>query len=456
MPKQSDRGTVNDPREVEGRCGREINGRWFPSEVADIIEAKAREAAGRPLESGPGTPLSDMIGAFIELALDAEMQEHLGYEPHQKLQAEPGEATRRSNTRNGHSRKQIKTSYGTTSIEQPRDRNGSFEPQILKKHKSTSAEIEPRVISMYSKGMSTEEIAEHIRELYGASLSSSSVSRIVETVEPMLRQWRNRPLESVAAVLYVDALHMKVRHSTGVRATAVYIASAYLESGQLIILGVWIAPSDGQQSAAESSAYWFEVLTELKNRGLEQVLFACSDGLAGLQDALETVWPQATVLPCLVHAVRASLRHVGYKQRKAIAAELKTIYTAPSYQMAEAALDQFDAHYGQRYASIVRQWRMLLPRLRPLWALSPALRRIVYTTNPLENINRQVRKVTRNRGVFPSTDSALRLCCLVLRTLNERAQRKQARADWPLILNELHARFAEQLPEQWGHRLRNI
>ena len=436
--------------------GREVNGMWMPTELADLLEQKAAQAAGKPLESGPGTPLADVIGKFIELSMDAEMREHLGYPPHEKLKAEPGAPTRRRNTRNGHSSKKLKTSYGTTEIQQPRDRDGSFEPRIVERHKGVSSEIEPRIISMYASGMTTEEIAAHMRELYGNSLSSSTVSRVIETVEPQLRQWRNRPLESLAAVLYVDAVHMKVRHSVGVRSTAVYIASAYLESGLLEVIGVWIAPSDDGGSHGESGSFWFEALNDLRNRGLETVLFACSDDLNGLQEAIETVWPTVELYPCIVHAVRSSLRYVPYKQRKEVAAALKAIYAAQSYELAEAALEALDATYGRRHQTVVKQWRDLLPRLRSLWALSTTLRRIVYTSNPLENINRQVRKVTKNRGVLPSADSALRLCSLVLRTINDRTTDRQPRGEWPAILNELHARFGDRLPKDWGHRLRTV
>ncbi len=205
-----------------------------------------------------------------------------------------------------------------------------------------------------------------------------------------------------------------------------------------------------------TGAFWFEALNDLRNRGLQTVLFACSDGLNGLQEALRTVWPMAEVYPCIVHAVRASLRYVTHKQRKEVAAALRAIYTAPSYQLAEAALEELDQRYAQRYPTVVRQWRELLPHLQSLWALSQSLRTIVYTTNPLENINRQLRKVTKNRGVMPSTESALRLSSLVLRTINDRTHRRQVRPDWPAILNELHARFSNYLPAEWGHRLRTI
>lgn len=448
--------------ETEGRRrpqerppGRQVNGRWFPTELANMLEQKAEEAAGRPLESGPGTPLADVIGTFIELSMDAEMREHLGYPPNEKVKPEAGGDSRRSNTRNGHSRKKLKTSYGTTEIQQPRDRTGSFVPKIVERYKGVSPEIEPRIISLYASGMTTEEIAAHVRELYGNAMSKSAVSRIIEAIEPELRSWRNRPLESLAAVLYLDAVHMKVRHSLGVRSTAVYIASAYFESGQLEVIGVWTAASDAGAHGA-SGSFWFEALNDLRNRGLTTVLFACSDGLSGLQEAIETVWPMAQIDPCIVHAVRSSLRYVPYKQRKEVAGALRAIYTAPSYELAETALDTLDVTYRRHHPTVVRQWRELLPRLRSLWALSPSLRKIVYTTNPLENINRQLRKVTKNRGVMPSSESALRLCSLVLRTINDRTQRRTVRPDWPAIVNELHARFGDQLPTDWGHRLRNI
>lgn len=456
MPKPKNTQLSGTPKTEKRPPGREVKGMWMPTELADLLEQRAAEAAGRPLQSGQGSPLADVVGKFIELSMDAEMREHLGYPPHEKLKAEPDGPSKRANTRNGHSSKKLKTSYGTTEIQQPRDRDGSFEPTIVQRYKGLSPEIEPRIIALYACGMTTEEVAAHMRELYHTSMSKSAVSRIIEAIEPELRQWRNRPLESLAAVLYVDAVHMKVRHSHGVRSTAIYIASAYLESGHLEVVGAWIAPSDDGVSHGEATSFWFEALNDLRNRGLQTVLFACSDGLNGLQEALRTVWPMAEVYPCIVHAVRASLRYVTHKQRKEVAAALRAIYTAPSYQLAEAALEELDQRYAQRYPTVVRQWRELLPHLQSLWALSQSLRTIVYTTNPLENINRQLRKVTKNRGVMPSTESALRLSSLVLRTINDRTHRRQVRPDWPTILNELHARFSNYLPAEWGHRLRTI
>jgi putative transposase len=443
------------PNSGSGSDGREINGLWLPGDLVDILEQTAKEAAGKPLESGPDSPLARLIGAFVERSLDAEMTEHLVYDRYERqpqFQEEESEPKNR-NTRNGHSRKGLKTSFGETRIEVPRDRQGSFEPRLIPKHQRVSQEIAERIIALYGSGMTTTDLARHISEMYGIAASSSLISRVVESVDPELRAWRNRPLESIALVLYVDALHVKVRQSTGVVSTAIYIASGYMESGHLEVLGIWTAPEDSG-GHGERSTFWHEALHQLRNRGLQTVLLACSDDLAGLQSALSVVWPRAVVLPCVVHLMRSSLRYVPHTRRKEIARDLKTIYQAQSYEMAEAALEEFEADHGQAYPSVVRRWQSKLGELAPLWQLSPMLRKVAYTTNPLENINRQIRKAIKTRSLFPSNDSALRLITMVLRQINARAVRKGTRPDWPAMIQEAHALFGDQLPEEWGHRLR--
>jgi len=446
----------NSKESADRADGREINGLWMPNDLADLLEETAKEAAGKPMQSGPGSPLARLIGTFVERSLDAEMAEHLGYDRYQRqppVEEEPVERSKR-NTRNGHSRKGLKTSFGETRIEVPRDRQGSFEPQLVPKHQRVSQEIAERIIGLYASGMTTTDLARHISDMYGLEASSSLISRVVESVDPELRSWRNRPVESVALVLYVDALHVKVRQSTGVVSTAVYIASGYLESGQLEVLGIWTAPED-TDGHAERSTFWHEALHQLRNRGLQTVLLACSDDLPGLQSALTVVWPKALVTPCVVHLMRSSLRYVPHTRRKEVARGLKRIYQAASYEMAEAALEEFEATDGSAYPSVVRRWRSKLGDLAILWQLSPTLRKMAYTTNPLENINRQIRKAIKTRSVFPSNDSALRLITLVVRQINARATAKRARPDWPAMLEEAHALFQDQLPEEWGHRLRS-
>jgi transposase-like protein len=449
----------------------------LPPQLQQIFDDAVKEAAGKPLSMEKGSPLGRLIGAFVEHCLAEEINEHLGYQPHQRLsqspsitdadlgnaeaQGDPPEGDqpsgkRRSNTRNGYSQKQLKTSMGSTTIAVPRDRAGEFDPQILPKHHSLSSEIEERVIAMYAHGVSSRDITEHIEQLYHFDVSENFVSRLLERVDPELTAWRNRPLESIYAIVYIDALHLKIRHSNGVASTAAYIVSGYGESGAHEVLGVWIAPSGQSAGHGESASFWHTVLVELNKRGVAEVLILASDGLRGIDQAVEAVYPSAKHLPCVVHQVRNSLQKVGATQRKSVAGALKQIYQAPSYQAAEAGLEQLQQQYGERYGSLVRQWEVLVPRLSVLWSYSEGLRRMVYTTNPQENLNRQVRKVTKTRSVLPSIGSALRLLTLALRDIDRRNAARRTRVDWRRIVQELQIHFPGRLPQDWGTRLLSI
>jgi putative transposase len=426
----------------------------LPASVREVFDRAVKEAAGKPLSMAPGSPLAELIGAFVQHSLQEELTEHLGYGVHERLEpASPEAPTRRQNTRNGSTSKQLKTSMGSTEIEVPRDRDGSFTPVLLPKHQSISSEIEARVIYMYAHGMSTRDIAEQITELYQFNASREFVSRLVEKLDPELTQWRNRPLEEIYAIVYIDAVHLKIRHPNGIKSTAVYIVSGYCESGAHEILGVWIAPSEHSTGHGEAASFWQSVLMDIRNRGVSTVLLACTDALTGLVEALASVYPATQHMPCVVHQVRSSLACDGWKERRGLAADLKTIYTAPTYELAELALEQLRGKYQTRLPGVVRQWEQLLPRLADLWRYSAALRQMVYTTNPQENINRQVRKMTKARGAMPGIDSALRLLTLVLRDVDTKARQKQnPRRDWPRIIQELHIHFPGVLPADWGHR----
>jgi transposase-like protein len=316
-----------------------------------------------------------------------------------------------------------------------------------------SSEIEARVIYMYAHGMSTRDIAEQITALYHFAASKDFVSRVVETLDPELTAWRNRALEQTYAIIYIDAVHLKIRHPNGVKSSAVYIVSGYSESGTHEILGVWIAPSEHSAGHGESASFWQSVLIDLLNRGVATVLMACTDALAGLSEALAAVYPGARHMPCVVHQVRSSLSLSTWKERKTLAGDLKKIYTAATYPLAELALEELRQRYQPRLPRVVAQWEQLLPRLADLWSYSLALRSMVYTTNPQENINRQVRKLTKARGALPSIDSALRLLTLVLRDVDDKARQKdRVRRDWTRIIQELHIHFPDVLPPDWGHR----
>lgn len=429
------------------------------------LQEAASEAAGKPLQSGPNSPLARIIGMFVEETLKAEMGQHLGYEPYERRQSEEqqqerasssaGSSASRKNTRNGHSKKRLKTSFGEADIRVPRDREASFEPQIVPKYGRLTQEISERIIAMYGGGMTTGDIAEHIGELYQIGIGKNQISEIVQSIEPELRAWRQRSLDSIAPILYLDAMYVKMRRKGRVVTTPIYIAAAYSEAGTLEVIGVWVAPEDFSEKGGESSAFWYEAMQELASRGLKEVLMVAIDGLSGLADAVSAVWPRAEIFPCIVHLVRSTLRHVPQSRRREVAADLRTIYQAPSFEAAERALATVHQKWDRLYGSGLKSWDQQIEMLRGLWRLDPVLRKLVYTTNPIENINRQTRKVSKTRGSFPSAESALHLHTMALQRITLRAQQRQARPDWPKILESLHRSFGNQLPEEWGFRLRN-
>ena len=432
-------------------------------ELKAALQQAAEEAAGKPLESGPNSPLARVIGMFVEETLKAEMQQHLGYERYERSRTEETEgapeaarkSVKKKNTRNGHSKKRLKTSFGEAEIRVPRDRDASFEPQIVPKYGRLSQEISERIIAMYGSGMSTGDIAEHISELYQVGIGKNQVSEIVQSIEPELRAWRQRPLESIAPILYLDAMYVKMRRKGQVVTTPIYIAAAYSEAGILEVVGIWIAPEDFSQKGGESSAFWYEAMQELEARGMKTVLMVAIDGLGGLAEAVSAVWPRAQIFPCVVHLVRSALRHVPQSNRREVASDLRAIYQAPSAEAAQMALAAAHQKWDGRYASVLKSWDQQIEFLQDLWGLDPALRKLVYTTNPVENINRQVRKVSKTRSSFPNAESALRLHTMALQRITLRAYERSARPDWPKILESLHRTFGDQLPEEWGFRLRN-
>lgn len=425
----------------------------FPEPIDAYLREIAKAAAGKPLSESLTSdgPLKQMIGRFVELAYEAEMDEHLGYGRNERAVGDETPSKRRDNTRNGSYPKTLKTSQGVTTVRVPRDRAASFEPQIVPKFAGITDEVEARIVSMYARGMTTRDIDEHVREMYGIDANPMFVSRVVERLEPELKSWRNRPLEPLYPIVFIDALHMKVRHSYGVRPTATYQICGYNESGHLEILGLYIAPEESGSS--ESASFWHQVLLELEGRGVKDLLIVSADGLTGLEQAVGAVYPKARFQPCVVHLARNSFNVVSYKDRKPLAKSLRAIYQAPTYEAAEIALAALDEDWGRQYPGVVEQWRRNLPRLANLWSYGKALRKLVYTTNPIENVHRQLRKVTKNRGAMPNIDSAKRLLTLVAMRINQKEQSKaRARNDWKQILCELHIHFGDRLPKEWGLR----
>jgi putative transposase len=369
--------------------------------------------------------------AILERALGAELTEHLGYEKHDPAGYGSG------NARNGTTEKTLKGKNGEVTIEVPRDRNGSFEPQIVKKHQTRFDGFDDKILSMYARGMTTRDIQGHLQEIYGVEVSPMLISNVTDAVVEEVKVWQSRPLESVYPILYLDALHVKIRDAGHVQNRAVYVAMGVKLDGDKEVLGLWA----GQ---AEGAKFWLQVVTELKNRGVQDIFIACVDGLKGLPQAIETVFPKAQVQLCIVHLVRNCLNYVSWKERKAVAADLKPIYRAATSEDAYLQLEAFAEKWDGRYPSISQIWRRNWDQVTPFFAFPAEIRKVIYTTNAVESLNMSLRKVIKTRGSFPSEDAALKLLYLAL----ERVSKKWTRPvqDWKAALNRFAIVYEDRLP----------
>ena len=348
--------------------------------------------------------LKKLTKALIEKALEAELTQHLGYGKHDPAGYHSG------NSRNGATPKTVTGDFGELRIETPRDRNASFEPQILKKHQTRFEGFDDRILSLYARGMTTREIQGHLEEMYGVEVSPTLVSGVTDAVVEEVKAWQNRALEPLYAIVYLDALYVKMRHEGRVENRAVYVAIGVDIEGRKDVLGLWT-------SAGEGAKFWLGVLTELKNRGVREVLIACVDGLKGFPQAIESVFPEAQVQTCIVHMVRASLNYVSWKERRQVAADLKGIYRAATERQAEQELTDFIAKWGHRYQAIGRLWKDNQERVIPFFQFPAEIRRVVYTTNAVESLHMSLRKIIKTRGSFPSEEAALKLLYPALRNV---------------------------------------
>lgn len=333
------------------------------------------------------------------------MSDHLGYERGDLSGWGSG------NVRNGSYPKQVLTDAGGIPIEVPRDRNGTFEPQLVPKRQRRIGGFNDLVIGLVSRGMTVRDVQAHIADVYDVEISPELVSKITDAVLPELREWQSRPLDPTYPILYLDAIVVKVRTDGRVRNRPVYIAMAVDLDGRKHVLGLWLGVGD------EGAKFWLAVLTELKNRGLDDVLIACCDGLTGFADAIEAVWPQTVIQTCVVHLIRNSIRFSSWKDRKAITKALKPVYQAPTFQAAGDALAVFETEWGDRYPAIVDLWKRNWERFTPFLEFDPAIRKIIYTTNAIESLNYQLRKVTKTRGHFPTDDAVLKILYLAIRNI---------------------------------------
>ncbi len=373
--------------------------------TADELLAKA-QAEGVEL-LGPDGLLSQVTKAVLERALDEELTAHLGYEKHDPAGRGSG------NSRNGSTGKTLLTDVGGIDLDVPRDRNGSFAPRIVRKGQTRLDGFNDRIIALYARGLSTRDIRAHLREMYDVEVSPDLISRVTDAVVEELAEWQSRPLDPVYPVVFVDALMVKIRDGV-VANRPVYLAIGVDCDGAKQVLGLWVGPATG-----ESSKFWLTVLSELKSRGVADVCIVCCDGLTGLPDAIGVVWPQAIVQLCVVHLIRASLRYASKRDWTPLTRDLKPIYTAVDDTTAEAALDAFAERWQQRYPAIVKLWRVHWAEFVPFLVFPTEVRRVIYTTNLIESINARLRKVTRNRGQFPSEQAALKVLYLAVRNLEE-------------------------------------
>jgi len=388
---------------------------------------------------GEGGIFKQLTKALIERCLSAELDTHLSAE---KAEAETNsledaEAQRPKNRRNGHSKKTIKGEFGASEIEIPRDRNGEFEPQLIAKGQTRFNGFDDKILSLYARGMTTRDIQGQLQELYGVDVSHTLISNVTDAVEQERKLWQNRSLDAIYPIVYFDALVVKVRHEGRVINKAIHLALGVNLAGQKELLGLWMTQN-------ESSKFWLSVLTELQNRGVKDIFIACVDGLTGFPDAIEAVFPLTTVQLCIVHMVRNSLSYVSYKDRKAVACDLKTIYTAATETQAEQALVDFAECWDKQYPTISKSWMNHWNRITPFFAFPSDIRKAIYTTNAIESMNMTLRKVLRNHRSFPTDESAMKVIYLAIANISKKWT--MPIRDWKAALNRFAIEFEGRFP----------
>jgi putative transposase len=376
--------------------------------------------------------LKQLTKAIVERALQAELAEHLGHGKHEAV------ANANGNTRNGSSAKTLKGDFGALPIEIPRDRDGSFEPQLIAKHQTRWTGFDDKILSLYARGMTVREIQSHLEEMYGTEVSPTLISSVTDAVMDEVKAWQARPLDALYPIVYLDCIHAKVRDAGTVRVKAVYLALGVNLNGDKELLGLWVAQTEGAK-------FWLQVVTELKNRGVQDIFIACVDGLKGFPEAIEAVFPRTAVQLCIVHMVRYSLNFVGWKLRKTVAADLRSIYTAATAGEAETRLTEFEAQWGKDYPSIVQSWRRNWERIIPFFDYPAEIRKVIYTTNAIESVNMSLRKVTKSRGSFPNDDALIKLYYLALRNISKKWT--MPIQNWKAALNRFTIMFEERMPQ---------
>lgn len=376
-----------------------------------------------------------LVKDVLENILEAEMEDHLGRE---KYERETNNEERIKNYRNGYSSKNIRSSFGDVDIDIPRDRNAEFEPKIIKKYETVCNELDKKIISLYAKGMSTSDIQSEIEDLYGITISPSMISKITDKVLATAAEWQNRALDSIYPIVYLDAMYFKVRSNGKIINKAVYICLGYTMQGYKDILGIWV-------DEAEGAKFWLGICNDLKNRGVKEILIACMDGLKGLPQAIKTVFPSVNIQTCIVHQIRNSIKYIASKDKKAFMKGLKEVYKAPTEELALAQLDNLKEIWGSKYGIVIDSWYNNWSNLSTYFDFSPNIRKIIYTTNILEGFNRQVRKFTKVRVIFPTDESLNK--CVYLATMEIMEKWTQPIHGWSSTLAELTIAFENQLKD---------
>jgi len=377
--------------------------------------------------------LKQLTKALLERAMQAEMTEHLGYGKHDPAGQNSG------NSRNGKTTKTLKGDFGEMPLETPRDRSGSFEPKMIAKGQTRFTGFDDKIISMYARGMSTREIQGHLEEIYGVEVSPTLISNVTDAVKDEVTAWQNRPLDGVYPIVYLDALYVKIRDAGHIQNRAIYVVIGVNVQGRKEVLGLWA----GQ---AEGAKFWLQVLTELKNRGVQDIFIACVDGLKGFPQAIETVFPKTQVQLCIVHLMRASLNYVSWKQRKQVAADLKPVYQASTPEEAQLRLVEFTSKWDQAYPTIAQMWRRNWDHVSPFFADPAEIRKVVYTTNAIESLNMSLRKVIKTRGSFPTEEAAMKMLYLALEHIAKKWTMPVQ--DWKGALQRFAILFGDRVPAE--------
>lgn len=393
------------------------------------LEAFAREAAkGLKTEKGLNEFSQMLTKITVEAALNAELDDHLGYDKHRQSST--------NNTRNGYTSKTLKTEEGPFELDTPRDREGSFEPQLVKKHQTRFTSMDDKILSLYAKGMTTREIVATFKEMYDADISAALISKVTDAVIERVVEWQSRPLEAIYPIVYLDCLVVKIRQDKQVINKAIYLALGVNLEGHKELLGLWLSENEGAK-------FWLNVLTELQNRGLKDILIACVDGLKGFPDAINTVFPDTQIQLCIVHMVRNSMKYVPWKDYKPVAADLKHIYQSATEEEALLALDQFADHWDEKYPQISRSWRTHWENINTLFSYPKDIRKAIYTTNAIESLNSVIRKSIKKRKLFPTDDSAKKVVYLAIMDASKKWT--MPIRDWKAALNRFMITFEDRL-----------